>query len=151
MHAPDLRVAVEAGLVAAFVSSLPGVAYVAATGDPPWRAVQLIATLVGVERLDRLDLVAFLLGGVLHLVISVALAVAFAAVVTTRSPRRSVALGAGWGALIWLVNFELTRLLGLANLVRAGTHDGVEFAAHLLYGASVGAWLAWRRRGSATG
>lgn len=139
------RRAVEAGLVAAIVSSAPGLVHVLVTGEPAWRAVQLIATLVGVDRTGRFDAGAFALGGALHLVISVALALVLDRLLRTTSAPRASLLGVAFGLAVYVVNFELTAVLGLAEAVRRGTHDGIELAAHAVYGGTAGWWLTRRR------
>jgi hypothetical protein len=142
----DVRIGVEAGLVAAVVSSVPGVVWVLTGGEPAWRPVQLIATLVGVDRLARFDPAAFVLGGVIHLAISAVLAVAFALAVPRMPDARTVAAGIAFGLIAYVVNFELTALVGLAEPVRDRTNDAVELAAHVLYGLVVATWIVVRRR-----
>jgi hypothetical protein len=149
IRSPDphqARLGIEAGLVAAIVSSAPGITWMITEHEPAWRAIQLIATLVGLDRLDHFDAAALLIGGALHVVISVAFAVAFALLVPLVDAARTIAAGVAFGIGIYLVDFELTQLLGVAGRIRAGTSDAVELAAHVLYGGSMATWLAWRRR-----
>jgi hypothetical protein len=140
-----LRPAVEAALVAAIVSSAPGIAWVLAGNEPWWRPVQLIATLVGIDRLGAFDGLSFVVGGLLHLALSVGFAIVFAFVVGTPVVARATVLGALYGCCIFAVDFGASALLGLAGQLRAGTNDAVELAAHVSYGASMAWWLTRTR------
>lgn len=142
-----VRIAGEAGLVAAVVSSLPGIAWVVAVDQPWWKPVQLIATLVGVEATETFTTPVFLLGGVMHLLLSVAYAVVFERVAPAWFPPAwLVVAGIAWGVVIFAVNFGLTGLLGWFAPVHAGSNQLVELAAHVIYGGVVAAWVLLRRR-----
>jgi len=140
----DLRFVREgaaAGLVAAIVSSLPGLVDVLAGGTAWWFPPQLIATTVGFPLPAGFDAAPFVVGGCLHLLISAGLATAFAWMVGIRRLAPLLLLGSLFGLLVYGLNL-LVFELGLFSTLADNTKVAVELPAHLVFGATVGVSLA---------
>ena len=90
------------------------------------RPVQLVATLVGVDLAESLRPLAFVLGGAIHILLSIVYGAMFG--LATRRLRGAwlVPLGVAYGAAIYTVNFELAERLGWFDVLLARTNDGVE-------------------------
>lgn len=125
------------GLIAAGVSSIPGLLFLIATAQPWWEPVQLIATVVGFESRDSFEPVFFLVGGAIHILLSIGYAVAFTLASQRLDGVRMIAAGVAFGAAIYLVNFELAGAIGLFDELRSQTNPWVEFLAHAIFGATV--------------
>jgi hypothetical protein len=133
---------VIAGIVAAIVSSIPGMAWVVATGEPWWRPIQAIASLVGMHRLGSFDVGALLLGGVLHVLLSLAYALLFR-IVTRDWMTVSLLVGGGvYGVAIWVVNFLVADELGFFATLRGATDVRLELVAHVVFGLTLAVVLA---------
>jgi hypothetical protein len=134
-HAPDWTAAVVAGFAAGAVLMVVELAWVAMFGaEGPWRSSHLV-WVVGVAL-------------VTHYVLGVAFALVLAAVVAVLHREDSVgsieALGIGFGALLYLVNFHgMTAWMPWFIEMRGWA----TFLAHLLFGL-VAALLYWRLRRS---
>jgi hypothetical protein len=108
-----------------------------------WEPVQRIATVVGVDERTQFDAGTFLLGGTIHLALSVTYGIAFAAVTTRLRMWPPLLLtGLVYGLLIYLVNFELFAVFGWFTELRAHSDHAVELAAHLVFGLALAAVCA---------
>lgn len=134
---------VAAGLVAAILSSIPGAIDVMLGDTEWWYPPQLIATIAGFPPPVAFDLPALLVGGVIHLVISVGYGIAFAVLVPTRAVAPLLALGLIYGFVTYLIGFPLSEALGVFPTLVDGADHTVELFAHLAYGTALGAaiWL----------
>ena len=125
-----------AGLIAAAAFMMMEMGLVAATGGSPWGPPRMIAAIVmGREVLPPpapFDLVVLLVAMMIHMVLSILLAVAFALVATRLNTWTAVALGAVFGLLIYAVNFYgLTAVFPWFAMAR----NAISMASHLIFGA----------------
>jgi hypothetical protein len=150
---PDVRDAffrlLRTGLIAGFVATL---AYdtskaILSIADPspynPFEAVRIFGALLIGESAP--PTAAYAVGAGYHLLNGVMFAVAFTQFLgpqVARSPRRAILLGMLWG--LFLETFQLTLFPGWLSIKFVAEFATISFAAHLVYGATLG--LIVRRR-----
>lgn len=133
---PDWKAAVFAGLIAGAVFMMMEMGLVAATGQSPWGPPRMIAAMaMGREVLPppaSFDVGIFLAAMMIHMVLSILLAVAFALVAPRLNTWTAVALGAVFGLLIYVVNFYgFTAIFPWFAMAR----NAISIASHLAFGA----------------
>jgi hypothetical protein len=149
-HAPDWTAAAVAGFAAGAVLMVTELAWVAMFGaEGPWRSSHLVAAIaLGAQTAftSEFDLWVVSVALVTHYVLGVVFALVLAAAVAVLHREDSVAsieaLGVGFGALLYLVNFHgMTAWMPWFIEMRGWA----TFLAHLLFGL-VAALLYWRLR-----
>lgn len=112
----------------------------------PWRMAASI--LLGREAFVAHVGVALFAGALVHLLLSVASGAVAAMLyewsewshIHRASPTLACLAGAGFGAMVWFVNFPLIAEAFLPWMWRL-PHQGVQFALHLAYGVALGTAL----------
>lgn len=149
-----LRVGAAGGIVAGICFALFVMivgAFVAGTEGFFMPLRMIGAILLGQEALNPAYSIwaAGLTGLILHVVLSVVLGMIFAAITAgLRSRPMDITLGAGYGLVIWLVNFYLIAP-GLFPWF-AETDPVTWFIAHTVFFGIVLGWYVWRSRRRAT-
>lgn len=132
---PNWKAAVLAGLIAAAVFMMMEMALVAATGGSAWGPPRMIAAMVMGQGVlpppATFDPMIMMVAMVVHTVLSVLLAVVFAVTASRLNLVQSVALGAVFGLVIYLVNFHgFTAIFPWFEMARGA----VSIASHIVFG-----------------
>ncbi len=142
-----------AGLAASLVMGMFEMLYEAVAGAGFWSPVTLIAATIlrnlqGIATPVSLQPVPVLLGLMGHMMNSVILGVVFALLIAPRLRARNALLTAGvvYGAAIFVVMwFAIVPLVDPVMLKLNGLAFGI---AHVMWGAVLGAALAWQEHGA---
>jgi len=130
------KVAIWAGLIAGVVFMMMEMGLVAASGQSPWGPPRMIAAIaMGPDVLPppaSFDAAVFMVAMVIHLALSVLLALVFAFVAGRLGLVTAVGAGAVFGLLIYLVHFYgLTTFFPWFAMAR----NGISIVSHVAFGA----------------
>ncbi len=122
------------GLVAGVAFAMATMIWTALQGPGPLAAFTMIASLpFGGAEPQPLTATTIILGGLIHMVLSVTYGAVFALLLPRRiSGAAAYAVGAVFGLALYIVNFPI--LANLAFPVFLMAHQGFEVAVHLLFG-----------------
>lgn len=150
-HRLDPKAAIWAGLIAGVVFMMMEMILVAVTGGSPWGPPRMMAAIVMGDAVlpppASFDLMVFMAAMIVHFVLSVVLAFAFARAVSHwhLSFGVALALGAAFGLLIYLVNFYLVTAILFPWFAMA--RNWITISSHVVFGAV----LAWAYLALASG
>lgn len=110
-----MRLGVGLGILAGILFALAEVLVAALMGNPPLMPIRMFASVVmGPSALDTASPAVAILGGIIaHLVLSIVFGVIYTAMnaraplATKASTAQQAAIGLGFGALIWLLDFQI--------------------------------------------
>jgi hypothetical protein len=104
-----MRSGAIAGLVAGVVTALLGLVRGALAGDDLWVLTKMpaIPFLGDDARRSGFDLVPLLLGGAIHLAVSIGWGLLFGVLARGHRVATTIGLGALWGVVVWLVMFQV--------------------------------------------
>lgn len=143
--------AIWAGLIAGLVFMMMEMILVAMTGGSPWGPPRMMAAMVMGEAVlpppASFDLVIFMVAMIVHFILSVVLAFAFAWVASRwrLSFGMALALGAAFGLLIYLVNFYPVTAILFPWFAMA--RNWITISSHIFFGIVLAwAYVAFARR-----
>jgi len=150
------KAAILAGLIAGIVFLMMEMILLAVTGESPWGPPRMMAAMVMRESVlpppATFDAMIMMVAMVVHVILSVLLAVVFARVLSLwrLSAGATVALGAVFGLLVYLVNFYPVAAILFPWFAMA--RNWISIISHVAFGAVL-AWtylaLARKERGAA--
>lgn len=150
------KAAIGAGLIAGAVFLMMEMILLVAVGESPWGPPRMMAAMVMGEAVlpppATFDVTVVMVAMIVHFMLSVALAIAFAWALSLWRPifGAALALGAAFGLLVYLVNFyPVTAIL---SSWFAMARNWITISSHVVFGAVL-AWaylaLAGGERGAA--
>lgn len=151
----DWKAAISAGLIAGIVFMMMEMILLAMTGESPWGPPRMIAAMVMGETVlpppATFDIIIMMVAMLVHLILSVLLAVVFAWALSIwdLSFGAAVAVGAVFGLVVYLANFYLVAAILFPWFAMA--RNWISIISHVAFGAVL-AWayfaLARRERGA---
>ncbi len=140
------RAGIIGGLLGGVAIAAAGILYGLMSGIGPWLPINLVAATVlrnmqsqSVEVLKQFNLLALIVGAVIHLLMSIGLGLIFAFILPTL-PGRPLYWGPVIGPILWIG--ALVAVLPLINPVMAAQVEWVSFAiGNILYGLVLGWWI----------
>lgn len=139
---------IVAGIVAGAILSAILVAMTASKGGDVWQVVKAAGTpLLGESARDPgFDLVPVLVGVGVHFGVSILWGLLFATLFFGASKLGTVALGAAWGFVVWLVMYYVALpLAGMGNVPKS-VPLGQAVLEHVIFGLALGlAFLPYQR------
>ncbi len=145
------RAAIVAGLIAGVIFLMMEMILLVVVGESPWGPPRMMAAMVMGEAVlpppATFDVTIMMVAMVVHLMLSIALAVAFAWALSLwrLSVGAALALGAVFGLLIYLVNFYPVAAILFPWFAMA--RNWITISSHVVFGAVLAwAYLALARR-----